>query len=120
MASDRIGIEPRAGVNYLKFSGEDAVTTLSVDLGVLLNLGARTTRTHAYLRPFAGVDHFSAGGGNSSTQFHLGGGIGVKAPMHASRMAIRAEGGFAYGFAHGTVDDSSNIFALIGFSFFTK
>jgi hypothetical protein len=101
-------------LQYAHVSGT-SITLLDVQLGVLWHLSTDPARSSVYVRPFFGHTHAggSFGSGDASS---LGAGIGVKIPQ-GDRLAIRLEGGYQ----HSLDDDmSSQIFALLGISFFTQ
>jgi hypothetical protein len=112
--SPNISVEPRVSLQYAHVSGT-SITLLDIQLGVLWHLSTDPARSSVYVRPFFGHTHAggSFGSGDASS---LGAGIGVKIPQ-GDRLAIRLEGGYQ----HSLDDDmSSQIFALLGISFFTQ
>jgi hypothetical protein len=115
-AGSKLAVEPRFSFNYIKFSGVDAVYTMTADLGLMFHFKSAGAGSRPYLRPFAGID-LIGGGGSTDSQFHLGAGIGVKLPMKTDRMALRLEGGLSKGLEDG---GTTGVFALIGLSFFTR
>lgn len=115
-AGDKLAVEPRFALTYIKVSGIDAVYTMTADLGLMFHFKGAGAGSRPYLRPFVGVD-LVGGGGESDSQFHAGAGIGVKLPMKADRLALRLEGGLNQGLGDG---GAFGLFALIGFSFFTR
>ena len=109
-----VSIEPRLSFQYAHADG-NSVSLLEIQLGVLWHVSTDPTRSSVYIRPFFGHTHVggSFGGGDASS---LGAGIGVKLPQ-GDRMAVRLEGGYQH-----SLDDemSSQIFAALGISFFTR
>jgi len=121
-ATDRVEIEPALAFNWIKYSGEDALTTIGLDVGVAVHFSTDTERPRAYLRPMVGLDH-AAAGGSSSTALSAGGGVGVKVPIRsASHLEFRLEAGYIHGFKHETdgVPASDRLRLLFGLSFLTK
>ncbi len=118
-AGNQVSVEPRIAFNFAKPEGDDAVYTLGAELGFLYHFTAEAERSRAYVRPFAGVELFDFGVDNAN-QFHLGAGIGVKVPVGVQRMAVRLEAGGQYGFENDDLDKQTIVYALIGFSFFTR
>jgi hypothetical protein len=119
-AGRTVSIEPNVLVNYLKVEGAAGVFQFRPELGVLLHFSSETNRSRGYFRPFAGMTFTSfSGGGGSFNQFYLGGGVGVKVPVKGSRLATRFEGGIRHGL-EGDLASATSIYALFGFSFFTK
>jgi hypothetical protein len=117
-AGPTVSIEPNVVVNYIKVEGLDGVFHFGPELGVLIHFSTETNRSRGYFRPFMGAT-FVSGGGTSVNQFDLGGGVGVKVPITGSRLAARFEGGVRHGFK-GDLPSATSIYALFGFSFFTK
>ena|ERR1043166_8739757 len=117
-AGPNISIEPNVVVNYVKVEAEDGVFHFAPELGVLIHFSTETNRSRGYFRPFVGAT-FLSGGGSSANQFNLGGGVGVKVPVKGSRLATRFEGGIRHGF-EGDFPSATSIYALFGFSFFTR
>lgn len=118
MVSDHVSVEPAIEFDMIKVEGEDAVTALGAQLGLLYHFSADATTSQAFFHPFAGISWVDFGAGSAS-QFHAGGGLGVKLPV-ASQLAVRLEAGFQYAFESDDFDKATSIFALIGFSFRTR
>lgn len=117
-AGQKLSIEPKVSISYVKFSGADAFMDIGTELGVLFHFKPAGEGSRPYLRPFAGLEYSDLGGVlGSDTDFHAGAGIGVKLPMKATRMAWRLEGGLVKGLEDG---GETGFFALIGLSFFTR
>lgn len=116
--SDKLSIEPAVAFNWIKASGEDAFSTLALDAGVLYHLSADASRSQLYVRPVAGVTRFG-GGGESTSQFNVGGGIGVKLPM-SERMKLRLEGSLRHGLESDDMPSGTAAGLTIGFSFLTR
>lgn len=89
-ASDQVPVEPRVSWNLLKFEDESALSTLGAELGVLVHFSRDRERPQGYFRPLVGLELFT-GGGETVSQFSVGGAIGVKLPV-MNRFAIRIEG----------------------------
>lgn len=116
--SDAVSIEPRISLDWTKVSELDAFYALSAGLGALFHFGQGGDRARGYVRPFAGLE-LLGGGGESVSQLQVGGGIGVKLPM-VSRLAARLEAGVQQGLENDDFQSSTRIYALFGFSFFTR
>lgn len=121
-ASDLFEIEPALSFNWIKPQDEDAFTLVSADLGLLIHFSPDASKARVYVRPVGGLTH-AASGGESSTGFRAGAGLGVKVPVQsASHLAFRLEAGYVHGFEN--LDDgileSNNLLLLVGISFFTK
>lgn len=116
--SDRLSLEPRVALNYLKVEDSDALTSITAALGALVHFNPDRDRSQFYLRPFGGLA-FVDFGDDSETQFSLGGGLGVKLPM-AERFAARLEGAFAHAFETDALAGSDAVSLTVGFSFFTR
>ncbi|HEX6614705.1 MAG TPA: outer membrane beta-barrel protein [Gemmatimonadales bacterium] len=116
--SDRAEVEPRVALNYLKAESDDALTTITAALGVLVHFSGDRDRSQPYLRPFGGLSLIDVGGARE-TQFNLGGGLGVKLPV-AERMAARLEAAYAHGFETDTFASTDELLLTVGFSFFTR
>lgn len=117
-ASDQVSIEPRLSWNLLKLEGASALNTLGAELGVLVHFSRDRKRPQGYFRPLAGVELIT-GGGETVSQFSVGGAIGIKAPVK-NRFAVRLEGGFRQGFESDDVQKASTAFVQIGFSVLTR
>jgi hypothetical protein len=116
--SDAVSLEPAVSVNYLKFEEIDAIYTLGLELGALLHFISDRSRSQPYFRPLAGIQLLAAGG-ESVSQFHVGGGFGVKVPV-ANQLAVRLEAGFQHAFENEDVSGGNSIMAAVGLSFFTR
>jgi hypothetical protein len=116
--SDAVSIEPALSVNYLKFEGVHAVYTLDFALGGLYHFVSDRGRSQPYFRPFVGIDLIGAGG-ESVSQFHVGGAFGVKLPV-ANQLAVRLEAGFRHEFENDDLSGGSRITAAVGLSIFTR
>lgn len=119
-ASDQVEVEPAVALNWLKPSGDDALTTLTGSLGVLVHFNAEAAKARPYVRPFAGLTYASFGG-DSESRFNAGAGLGVKLPIGTvERLAMRIEGGFTHSFKKDLLPASDEIHLTFGFSFLTK
>jgi hypothetical protein len=116
--SDAVSLEPAVAVNYLKIEGIDAIYTLGLELGGLFHFVSDRSRSQPYFRPFAGIQLF-ASGGESASQFHAGGGFGVKLPV-ANQLAVRLEAGFQHAFENDDFSGGNSITGAVGLSFFTR
>lgn len=116
--SDRISFEPAVAFNWIKPSGEDAFSTLALDAGLLVHLSPSTSGSQVYVRPVAGVSRFS-GGGESASQFNIGGGLGVKLPL-ADRLKLRLEGSLRHALDSDDLASGTALGLTIGFSFLTR
>ncbi|MGH7657323.1 MAG: hypothetical protein ACREL6_03745, partial [Gemmatimonadales bacterium] len=116
--SDRIEIEPRISLQYVKFENSDAATSFDGVLGLLYHLSTDRSAARWYLRPFAGINRISSGG-NGETQFQLGGGVGVKIPA-GERLAWRVEGNFNHAFESDNLGSSDVVGLLFGISYYTR
>ena len=116
--SDAVSLEPVVSVSYLKFEEVDAIYTLGLEFGALLHFISDRSRAQPYFRPFAGFQLLAAGG-ESLSQFHAGGGFGVKVPV-ANQLAVRLEVGFQHGFKNEDLSGGNSITAAVGLSFFTR
>jgi len=116
--SDRVSVEPRVALSYVKVENSDALTTATAALGALVHFSGDRNRSQPYFRPFGGLTFVDVGGG-SETQFNLGGGIGVKLPV-AERMAARLEADYAHAFETDRFASSDAVALTVGFSFFTR
>lgn len=116
--SDRVALEPNLGINWFKVEGEDAFSTLNLEMGLPYLLGGQPGGTRTYLRPSIGIARVG-GGGESVTQFQAGGGIGVKIPA-ADRMALRLEANVLHGFESDEAASGTRLGLLFGLSFFTR
>lgn len=116
-ASDRISVEPSVAFNWSKASGDDATTVIQARVGVLYHFKTDAAKSRVFVEPLLGVTHVSSGG-ESESQFQVGGGIGVKLPA-PNHIGLRLEALFAHGFEHGAFSATDVIAVLIGFSFFT-
>ena len=113
-------IEPNVTFNYVKVEAAPSFLQFRPELGVLLHFSSETNQSRGFFRPFVGATFTHVGsGGGSDNQFYLGGGVGVKVPVKATRLAARFEGGIRHGF-EGDLASATSIYALFGFSFFTK
>jgi hypothetical protein len=113
--ADKITIEPRASLNYVKVQNSKASSQIALGAGLLYHLKA--LKEGIYIRPFASYDRFSSSG-SSASQFTAGGGLGYKAGTGG--VVGRLEAGYAHSFKNDNFAKSDNIFALIGISLFTK
>ncbi|MFN0179517.1 MAG: hypothetical protein ACKVZ0_12025 [Gemmatimonadales bacterium] len=119
-ASDQVEVEPAIALNWLKPSGDDALTTLNGGVGVLVHFNADAAKARPYVRPFAGLSYASLGG-ESESRFNAGAGLGVKLPVGTvERFAIRIEGGFTHNFKKDLFPARDEIHLTFGFSFLTK
>jgi len=123
--SDAISIEPAIALNYVS-TGDTHSTDFVGDVGVLFHTSPTAGGSRVYLRPFAGLETISFSSDNpnvddSTTQFHLGAGVGIKVPL-ANRLRARFEANFLHGFdSSGAGDTSGNAIGLTaGLSFFTR
>ena len=112
--SPSISIEPRLSFQYAHSSG-NSITLLDAQLGMLWHVSTDPSRSSVFIRPFFGHTHAggSFGSGDASS---LGAGVGIKLPQ-GDRLAIRLEGGYQHSLEDGV---SSQIFAMLGISFFTR
>ena len=119
-AGRTVSIEPNVTFNYVKVEATPSFLQFRPELGVLLHFSSETNRSRGFFRPFVGAtfSHIGSGGG-SANQFYVGGGVGVKVPLNVSRLAARFEGGVRHGF-EGDFASATSIYALFGFSFFTR
>ncbi len=117
-ASDVVSVEPRLSWNLLKLEGASSLNTLSGELGVLVHFSRDRERPQGYFRPLAAADLIT-GGGETVSQFSVGGALGVKLPVK-NRFAVRLEGGFRQGFESDEVQKASTAFVQIGFSVLTR
>jgi hypothetical protein len=110
-------IEPRLAFSYLKPEGSDGLTTIDATLGWLWHLSTDPGRSRIYLRPFAEFLRLSAGG-ESVSQFGLGGGLGVKLGS-TKDLFWRMEAGFEHLFENEDdfIASSDAIFLLFGVSY---
>lgn len=115
--SPTTSIEPFGSLNYFSFGDAD-ITQVSVGTGVLYHFSPDRARGQAYVRPFAAVD-FVSGGGESETQFQVGGGLGVKVPWQ-DRFAWRLEAALGYAVETGDLPGGPTLGLLAGLSFFTR
>lgn len=113
-ASDQVSVEPRLSLNLFNVSGEGTLTTLGAELGVLAHFSRDRERPQGYFRPLAGVNLIT-GGGETASQFSVGGALGVKLPVK-NRFAVRLEGGFRHGFESDEMQKAPTAFVQIGFS----
>jgi hypothetical protein len=110
----KISIEPT--LTWLSVGQEDQTgfTTYQIGTGVLFHRTADRTRSQVYLRPFLAITGGSGGGGSSLT---LGGGVGLKRPWMAGRLALRGEANIAH-------NDAGNgtllLGGLLGVSVYTR
>ena len=116
--SDAVSLEPAVSVNYVKIEEVDAIYTLGLELGGLFHFISDRSRSQPYFRPFAGFQLLGAGG-ESVSQFHAGGGFGVKVPV-ANQLAVRLEAGFQHAFKNEDIGGRNSITAAVGLSFFTR
>ncbi len=116
--SDAVSLEPAVSVNYVKIEEVDAIYTLGLELGALVHFISDRSRSQPYFRPFAGFQLLAAGG-ESVSQFHAGGGFGVKVPV-ANQLAVRLEAGFQHAFENEDLSGGNGIIAAVGLSFFTR
>jgi len=116
--SDAVSLEPAVSVTYLKIEEFDAFYTLGLEFGALLHFISDRSRSQPYFRPFAGFQLLGAGG-ESVSQFHAGGGFGVKVPV-ANQLAVRLEAGFQHAFKNEDIGGRNSITAAVGLSFFTR
>jgi hypothetical protein len=116
--SDAVSLEPVVSVNYLKIEEIEAIYTLGLELGGLFHFVSDRGRSQPYFRPFAGIQLF-ASGGESASQFHAGGGFGVKLPV-ANQLAVRLEAGFQHAFENDDFSGGNSITGAVGLSFFTR
>jgi len=71
-----VNLEPALGL--ITGSG---TTILNFDVGVPFNVDQTSGGSDIFLRPVFGIQHFSAGAGNSTTQSSLGVGAGIRIPV---------------------------------------
>ncbi len=116
--SDNASLEPAVSLNYLKFEGSDAIATIGLKFAALFHFSPDRDRSQPYVRPQAGLTFITAGG-ESASQFHLGGGFGVKVPV-ANQLAVRLEAGFQHSLENDDFNGMSTLTAAIGLSFFTR
>jgi len=116
--SDRVSVEPRLALNYLDGDGGDAIVAGTVQLGPVLHFTPDRGRAQPYVRPYGGLN-FVKVGGESDTQFALGGALGVKVPV-GERLATRIEGSFTHGFDSGRSSGGNALGLTIGLSFYTR
>jgi len=115
---DRVSLEPSVAFNYIKPSGEDSFSTLGLDASLLYHLSAATDQSRLYIRPVAGLSRVS-GGGETFSQFNIGGGLGVKIPA-ADRLALRLEANLRHGLESDDLPSGTALGLTIGFSFLTR
>ncbi len=113
--TDKISIEPRGSLNYVKVQNTKSASEIEIGAGLLYHL--KGLKEGIYIRPFVSYDHISSGG-SSASQFTAGGGIGYKAGTGG--VVGRFEAGYAHAFETNTLAKSDNIIVLLGLSVFTK
>lgn len=116
--SDAVSVEPRVALNYLDGDGGDAIVTVAAQLGPMIHFSPERGRAQGYVRPFGGLNFLKVGG-ESDTQFALGGALGVKLPI-AERLATRLEASFTHGFETSNFGGGNAIGLTVGLSFFTR
>jgi hypothetical protein len=114
-------IEPFLSFDYLSTdAGSGSIYQFGV--GGLYHLSTMRTQSQLYLRPFAGLVGFSdnpdGGGGNSESDFVLGGGFGIKWPKLGGRLALRGEVNISHQLAE--PEGMSAVGFDFGISFFTR
>ncbi|MBM4186298.1 MAG: porin family protein [Gemmatimonadetes bacterium] len=121
-AGERVAVEPAIAFNWIKPSGDDGLTTAQAELGLVFHLATDPAKARPYLRPAAGLTRLSAGG-DGTTTFDAGVGLGVKVPVRSvTKFAIRLEAGYRHGFKKEAdlIPASDNLVLLVGFSFNTR
>ena len=116
--SDNVSLEPAASLNYLKLENVDAIATVGLSFAALVHFNPDRSRAQPYFRPQAGFTLLTAGG-ESASQLHVGGGIGVKLPV-ANQLAVRLEAGFQHSLENDDFAGASTVTAAVGLSFFTR
>lgn len=116
--ADAVSVEPTVSLNYLKIEGLDAIATIGFSFAALYHFTPDRSKPQPYFRPQAGL-MFVTAGGESASQFHAGGGIGVKVPV-TTQLAVRLEAGFQHSFENDDFPRASTITAAVGLSFFTQ
>lgn len=112
--SDKISIEPRVSLNYVKVQNSSSASQIELGAGLLYHL--TKMKEGIYIRPFVNYMHLDAGG--TASQFSAGAGIGYKAGTGPVRG--RFEAGYDHAFKTNTIAKSDNIVLLLGLSVFTK
>ena len=115
--SDKVSVEPRISVDYVKFEGSDATSKVTLSLGALVHFTAERQRPQAYIRPLGSI-FFVDRRGSSATQVSLGVGLGVKLPI-LQQLAARLEAQYAHAF-EGDSPSVNSLAAVFGLSFFTR
>ena len=111
-----VTLEPTLGLHG-EF-GDGSFTQLLFDLGLPINFSSTADGAQFFVRPLAGLRHFSSDN-SSATQFRLGGGVGVRVPI-VTHLMSRFEARYAHDFK-GDNSLSLNEFSLVaGLSFFTR
>jgi hypothetical protein len=115
LVSEKMQLEPRVNLVLLSGSGS-TITSLSATPALMFRL--KGTRSDGmYFAALPGLDLVS-GGGNTATQFSLGGGIGIRIPQ-GERLGFRIEGQYVHSFENDDFTGIDSIRALFGVSFFT-
>ena len=116
--ADQISLEPAVGFTLVKPEDFDASYQLSAALSGLYHLSASNARAQPYVRA-QGQFLLAGAGGESASQFGVGGGIGVKLPL-VERLAARVEASIGYRFENDDFVGVTTVAGLFGFSFFTR
>jgi hypothetical protein len=116
--SDNVSLEPALSLNYWKTADRDAIATIGLEFAALVHFSPDRSRSQPYFRPLAGLSFVTAGG-ESASQFRVGGGFGVRLPV-ANQLAVRLEGGFQHSFENDDFAGVSALTASVGLSFLTR
>lgn len=113
--SEKMQLEPRVNLVLLS-GGGSTITSLSATPALMFRL--KGTRSDGmYFAALPGLDLVS-GGGQTATQFSLGGGVGFRFPQ-GDRFGFRIEGQYVHSFENDDFAGIDSIRALFGISFFT-
>jgi hypothetical protein len=115
-ASDVLSIEPFLGLQRTSGGGA-SVTGYNIGVGGLYHFSPERNQSQVYVRPFLflqGASFKNGGVSNSNSDVGVGVGAGMKWPKLGGRLALRGEGNIA------TVNSTTSLNLLFGFSFFTR